>query len=242
MARRSASYRDCTQRLAMHFRLILIVGATAPALASCTSMREHALSSDLTMEKLIADVAYLKDRQQIHDAYLRYMRGFDRNDVDLMRSAFWPDVQINYGAQSNTFDEFVVRHLSQHTSTLSSWGHLLTNETVEIDGDLAHAEAYVTRLSSSAGNEKSMIISGRYIDRFERRKGEWRIAVREFIPFFLTETGTNLDGYIKQADWAPASPCGMGTWNKLDPSYRRPLDRRMNKDIGPACAESAALR
>jgi hypothetical protein len=164
------------------------------------------------------------------------MRGFDRNDVELMRSAFWPDVQINYGKQSNTFDEFVVTHLNQHTATLKAWGHLLTNETVDLAGDVAHVETYVTRLSSSKSDSRSMIISGRYVDRVERRNGEWRIALREFVPHFFTETNTALDAYIKESSWSP-SACGMGTWDRRDPSYRRPLDRRMNKDIGPACAE-----
>ena len=81
-----------------------------------------------------------------------------------------------------------------------------------------------------------MIISGRYIDRLDRRNGEWRIAVREFVPVFLTETNTGLDFYFKKENWS-RSECAMGTWDKHDPSYRRPLARRENKDVGPACAE-----
>lgn len=227
----------------VRFRACAIASAAAStavlALTSCAQKEKapsDAAAQVAVIGELRAEVAYLKDRQQIHDAYLRYMRGFDRNDVQLMRSAFWPDVQINYGDQSNTFDEFVVRHLNQHTATLKTWGHLLTNETVDLTGDVAHVETYVTRLSSSKKDSKSMIISGRYIDRLERRNGEWRIAMREFVPHFLTETNTALDAYIKESGWSP-SACGMGTWDKRDPSYRRPLDRRANKDIGPACAE-----
>jgi ketosteroid isomerase-like protein len=227
----------------VQFRRVVIAGVAVStvvlALTSCAQKVNASFdvaAQVAVLGELQAEVAYLKDRQQIHDTYLRYMRGFDRNDVELMRSAFWPDVQINYGKQSNTFDEFVVRHLNQHTATLKTWGHLLTNETVDLTGDVAHVETYVTRLSSSKKNGKSMIISGRYVDRVERRNGEWRIAVREFIPHFLTETNTALDAYTKDPGWSQAA-CGMGTWDKRDPSYQRPLDRRTNTDIGPACAE-----
>ena len=152
-----------------------------------------ALSTEVA--ELRAAVAYLSARQQISDVYRRYMRGFDRNDVDLLRSAVWPDFQINYGEQVNTFDEFVARHLHDHTAHTESWGHLITNETVEIDGDVAHLETYVTGLfMPNEDNEDGVwfgvrpsILSRRYIDRLDRRDGEWRIAVREFLPHFWAE-------------------------------------------------------
>lgn len=185
------------------------------------------------MQQMEKKIQYLNDRQQIQDVYLRYMRGFDRGDVELMRSAFWPEVQINYAKQSNTFDEFVKRHLEQHLATLITWSHLLTNQTVDIDGDTAHVEITVTRLASRKEDGKSDIISGRYIDRLDRRNGEWRIVVREFIPHFFTETNVSLK--VKPG-WAQ-SGCALGTRDKRDPSYRRPLVARVDKAVGPACAE-----
>jgi len=209
------------------------LAGASPAQGAGSPSDLAALAAEVT--ELKAKIAYLSDRQQIHDVYLRYMRGFDRNDVELMRSAFWPDVQINYGAQSNTFNEFVGRHLNQHTRDLTHYAHLITNEFVDIAGDVAHVETYVTRLSSNKKDGKSMIVGARYIDRLDRRNGDWRIAVREAVPQFATETDTSLDSY-KEIGW-PQSACTMGTWDKRDPSYRRPLTARTNKEVGPACAE-----
>jgi hypothetical protein len=190
--------------------------------------------------ELESKLANLSDRQQIHDVYLRYMRGFDRNDVELMRSAFWPDVQINYGSQSNTFDEFVSRHLNRHVAELSTWGHLITNESVDIDGDLAHVETYVTALwmpkdenSFAAGRP---IVGGRYIDRLDRRNGEWRIAVREVVPHFQLKSDVDRTGWNSYSKMSKSN-CALGTWDRRDPSYLRPLSRRSTKDIGPPCAE-----
>lgn len=207
--------------------------------ASCeSSARLPADISSLTAKitELQAQVANLKDRQQIHEVYLHYMRGFDRNDVGLLRSAFWPDAQINYGPQSNTVDQFITNHLQRHMDQLRSWGHLVTNESMDIDGEVAHVEAYVTALwvpnSKESFAYQTRIVSGRYIDRLERRGGEWRISVREFVAhFFLNQANPDLP--IKQTS---PPDCAMGTWDKSDPSYLRPLTRRTEKMTGPRCA------
>ena len=57
---------------------------------------------------------------------------------------------------------------------------------------------------------------GRYVDRFARRKGEWRIAARLLVMDWVTETEAEdprgvLARYVS------------GTWDRSDPSYARPL-------------------
>lgn len=212
----------------------------AMSTAACAQTPFDSVALAARIGELESKVAYLSDRQQIHDLYLRYMRSFDRNDVDLMRSAFWPEAQINYGSQSNTFDEFVTRHLNQHTAELAAWGHLITNETVDIDGDAAHIETYVTALWVPK-DEKSFaygrpIVGGRYIDRVDRRNGEWRIAVREFVPHFQIKADADASVWNDHSRNTKFS-CEMGTWDRRDPSYVRPLERRGSNDVGPPCAE-----
>jgi hypothetical protein len=222
--------------------LAFLLVSVGPAAASAANgLTETAMLVDRVakLEEKLADVS---DRLQIHDVYVRYMRGFDRSDVELMRTAFWPDVQINYGRQSNTFDEFIERHLKLHTTQLATWGHLLTNESVEIHGDIAHVETYVTALWVPK-DERSFaygkpIVSGRYIDRLDRRNGEWRITVREFVPHFALSATANPAAWDQYSEGASSS-CTMGTWDKHDPSYVRPLERRLNKGLGPPCGLSA---
>ncbi|MBK8991519.1 MAG: nuclear transport factor 2 family protein, partial [Gammaproteobacteria bacterium] len=47
----------------------------------------------------------------------------------------------------------------------------------EIDGDVAHCESYVLVILLNNDGESARLISGRYIDRLERRE-EWKIALR----------------------------------------------------------------
>jgi hypothetical protein len=101
---------------------------------------------------------------------------------------------------------------------------------------LAHVESYVTRFSTTKGG-RAQIVMGRYIDRLDRRNGEWRIAVREFIPvFWPAEMNSVLESTFTEKTWSRLE-CAMGTWDKRDPSYRRPLNPRPNKEVGPACGE-----
>jgi hypothetical protein len=172
--------------------------------------------------ELERELGDLRDRRRIDDVYLHYVRGFDRNDPELLGRAFWPDAQINYDDQVNTLDEFVARHLDEHVRVHRAWGHLLTNLTVDIAGDVAHVEVYVTGLFMPRDSDP-LIVAGRYLDRLDRRGGEWRIAVREFVAHFWSSS-------------APVEPELLGrvlggrhrehAWDRHDVSYRRPLERR----------------
>jgi hypothetical protein len=58
--------------------------------------------------------------------------------------------------------------------------------------------------------------SGRYVDRFERRAGEWRIAARVVVVEALSELGPADMSVVDQA-FAPSRQ------DRSDPSYERPL-------------------
>ena len=51
--------------------------------------------------------------------------------------------------------------------------HLLTNMPIDLDGDEAHAETYVTILARDSEGWGSSQGGGRYLDRLERRHGRW---------------------------------------------------------------------
>jgi hypothetical protein len=80
------------------------------------------------------------------------------------------------------------------------------------------------------------IVGGRYIDRVDRRNGEWRIAVREFVPHFQIKADADPSAWQAYSKGVK-SACLMGTWDKRDPSNVRPLNRRIDKEVGPPCAE-----
>jgi hypothetical protein len=126
------------------------------------------------------DVETLIARQEIADVLCRYCRGIDRLDLELVRSCYHPDAYDDHGTVRGSVDEFLAgaaSFLPQFAATM----HFLGNMLIEVDGAVARAETYAVayhRLEPDEGSGKDDIWGLRYVDRFERRDGEWRIAHR----------------------------------------------------------------
>ena len=123
----------------------------------------------------------LEDKQAIHDVLMRYCRGVDRGVPDLILSAFHADAVDNHFGVALPFREAV--WTIKHPLGGPMQSHNICNELVEICGDVANGETYflmITRLEHDA-KQIDWMLNGRYIDRFERREGEWRIAKRTVV-------------------------------------------------------------
>ncbi len=127
-------------------------------------------------EKL-ASIEQLLDRQQISDCLLRFSRGMDRFDRTLFLSAFHPDAVISAGDFVGGPVELYDWASELHAQGQSATQHNLLNHSCDIDGDIAHCETYYLFVGCNRDNT-NWLAGGRYIDRLERRGGEWKIALR----------------------------------------------------------------
>lgn len=136
------------------------------------------------------------DRFAIEQALLRYTRGVDRKDWDLVRSAYHVDAHDDHGNYKGDIDGFIESLVTRHAGIEQST-HLISNITIEFAGaDAALVETYFIvhqRFSPAAGDGRNAYVRGRaatadeavetevvgrYVDRFARRGGAWRIARR----------------------------------------------------------------
>jgi hypothetical protein len=134
----------------------------------------------------------LLDRAEIEDALRRYARGVDRGDWAAVRSTYHPDALDQHGDYSGDVNGLIT-WLENRFAGADNSMHLLGNCYIEFAGtDLALVETYFVsrRLRSPTGDEKYVVRAedaiaretwGRYVDRFERRKGEWRVAGRTVV-------------------------------------------------------------
>ncbi len=125
-----------------------------------------------TIEQLVAIEA-------CREAARRYSYGVDRLDVDVMRSAYWPDGTDDHGVFVGNAWEFCDRVVGSHDRW--SWTmHTIFNHRVEIEPDGAHArgEAYNVSHLFEAEERRLSTWYGRYLDTYERRGDEWRISHR----------------------------------------------------------------
>jgi ketosteroid isomerase-like protein len=158
----------------------------------------------------------LLDRQAIRDCVHRYARGLDRHDDEMVASAYHEDAIDHHGDFLGSPADFISWANELHEADWILHHHHLTTHTAEISGDTAHAETYCIGTFLRAGEAVVDMAGGRYIDRLERREGEWRIVAREVV----IEWACAADVAASRFD-AGAFP--DGTWDRTDPSYRRPL-------------------
>src|SRR5689334_16553807 len=127
----------------------------------------------ITLDELHAIVQEMQDREAIRDCLMRYCRGVDRFDRELILSAFHPDFIDEHGKFVGTREEFVDWALGQHCETHLSHQHYLMNHRCDLAGDVAHTETYFLFVAMNRKGKPVQMNGGRYIDRFERRNGTW---------------------------------------------------------------------
>jgi hypothetical protein len=133
------------------------------------------------------EIDEIRDRLEIDAVLKRYYRGVDRSDYGLVRSCFFDDAQADYGPFfKGSLDEFI--DYLQGPTALGGFTrtfHFAGNTLIEVDGDTAHTEVYVTaHHTAREGHEwEGAFVTTwlRYVDRCERRADEWRIAERHVV-------------------------------------------------------------
>jgi len=124
-------------------------------------------------------VRALADRAAIQDLMLRYARGVDRRDLDLVASCFTPDAAYEGALASGTIADALTR-LRDSMARYDSTMHFIGNQLIEINGDAARSETYAIayhRLTQN-GEAKLFTVGVRYLDALTHEGDEWRIRRR----------------------------------------------------------------
>jgi ketosteroid isomerase-like protein len=146
--------------------------------------------------ELLTRLRRIADEHEIRNVIYRYCRALDRFQWDEVRDCYHPDATDDHGDYRGGVDGFI-ELIKGRMPRLVSSSHFIGNVLVEVDGDSARAESYaisLSRLSSKGDRPESDQWTGfRYVDDFERRGGEWRIARR-----------------VCLFDWTRSDPVGPG--------------------------------
>jgi SnoaL-like domain len=164
----------------------------------------------------MSDLQTLIDQAAIKDLHLRYCRGVDRMDWDVVRACYHPDATDDHGGYSGGIDGFML-WVASALARFECTQHFTGNQLVEVDGEVAWAEHYAVvthrRRADDDVAAADLVVAVRYVDRVERRDGEWRIAKRVVIADF------------DRVDAVGASWLGGNTQpsrrDRSDPSYTR---------------------
>jgi SnoaL-like domain len=146
---------------------------------------------------LEAEVRDLAARRDITDAVHRYMRGLDRLDPALQRSAFHDGAYVDVGLMAGPVDDFITFGQDM-LAAMDATHHFLGQIRLEVNGDTASGECYFQAWHGSrdeTGNPRDLFISGRYIDEYACNNNEWRIVKRKLITDWITDNPANHSFY-----------------------------------------------
>lgn len=156
------------------------------------------------------NLAYLLDRQAIHDVLQLYCRGVDRGDAALVASAFHDDGVMEAGVWAGPGDAFAA-WIVEWLRDIAQCQHRIGNCLIDLDGDVADVETYCCSITDSGTECRTLYV--RYLDRFEKRGGEWRIARRRVV----YDIGHSQPNGARFEDADP--PLVWGRRDASDPSY-----------------------
>ena len=134
--------------------------------------------------------ARLEDRAAITDIIAAYAHAIDRRRWHMMEHLFHEDAQFQFGTVLGGWRGFVEQARAIIDPCLATQ-HQLGQVQFGFDSDtVCHTETYMTAMHTvPAGypvaevfpdkrKTYSAVVAGRYVDRFEKRDGGWRIAQR----------------------------------------------------------------
>ena len=169
--------------------------------------------------ELRAKLREWSDRTEILDCIHRYARGMDRLDRELVRSAYHEGAIDDHAGFVGPVEQFIDWSFAYHAGQ-TRHQHYVTNHSVELDGDEAHAETYYLFIGTDRDPAKPLTVTGgRYVDRLARRNGRWGIVARVCLVEWVTES-TSLLGPEALAFLAPIQTVAR---DRPDTSYERPL-------------------
>ena len=168
------------------------------------------MTADETNERRLTRLA---DHDDIRQVIYRYCRGIDRRQFDLVRDCYHEDGTDDHGNYRGGIDGFI-EYVTKELAVWELTTHFIGNLLIECDGDgdSARAESYAVathRLAARVDRPAKDFVAGvRYVDDFERRAGQWKIATR-----------------VCLVDWTRTDPVEAHGWTRPD-TYAKPRHDR----------------
>ena len=136
--------------------------------------------TSLTLEQL-------SDRAEIYDNVMRYAKGLDTRNWEMVRSCFTPNVYASYNARELGRGVEKIMQMVKPLEKMKVTTHFMGNQLIALHGASADVETYCIAylVSSQDGKDTVMIRGLRYIDEFVKQGGQWLTSSR-----------------IHDADWA----------------------------------------
>ncbi len=173
------------------------------------------MSSSVNNEiDLTTAIRVLLDKEAIRECLMRYCRAVDRVSPEDIGAAYHEKSWDYHGVVSMSGPDLAALDWKAGATMQH---HHLGQSLIDLDGDVAFAETYFlchqrsqggslsfakamsddasTSAADASGADREVItlMVGRYVDRFEREHGEWRVRIRKVIIDWASEAPGPVD-------------------------------------------------
>ena len=134
--------------------------------------------------ELKKQVKELSDKESIREKLMIYGRICDRCDIELAKEVFAEDSLCEYGPYFEGTGYELCQWLIDAHLMFSATTHQMTNMLINLDGDKASSETGhvgVVYTDRDPDNIEASLSFSRYLDKWERRDGEWLIVSRKVL-------------------------------------------------------------
>lgn len=130
----------------------------------------------------------------IRTCLARLARGEDRRDAALITASLWPECDTDYGVYKAGFKDYLA-WVVPGAEAITNTQHVLGQSHIEHHGNVARVETQVISYHrvDYGEAEHDTCIGGRYLDVFEKRGEEWRIASRAMLYDWFQDWGAAAD-------------------------------------------------
>ena len=163
--------------------------------------------------------ARMADRMAIQDIMYKWARSVDRLDLDTIRTLFHPSAKDDHGPYKGDVEGLIAWIRERHKGITFSM-HSLSNILIEFAGpDVALVESTIINIQRYPPEGKAslaqlsggktgkpgwgidMMGSSRYVDKFERRGGAWKISERTCVMGWRTMMDVDPEGPQMLPNW-----------------------------------------
>ncbi len=128
------------------------------------------------IQRLKAILKELKDMEEIRELKARYCYLMDERRWDELQEVWTEDAVVDFGSWG-VFrgKEAIDKFYKESSAPLSFVVHMAHNPLIEVQGDSAWGEWYLTSQATLAPTRQAVWIMGRYHDWYQRVGGRWKI-------------------------------------------------------------------
>ena len=122
----------------------------------------------------------LSDRRDIEDVLVRYAMSLDARDWATLETVFLPGAAATLGHRECANRDEIIATCRAALSGLTHSQHIVTNFTINVDGDTATSRCYLHAQHNylEATGDPNFVVAGTYEDELVRTEAGWRIAHR----------------------------------------------------------------